>query len=54
MIGLTIIFNTVDGDKATEKLRGMWIVELAELLAVKKAQAVESIKGIYYFLYGHI
>lgn len=38
-------FNTVDGDKATEKLRGMWIVELAELLAVKKAQAVESIKA---------
>lgn len=38
-------FNTVDGDKATEKLRGMWIVELAELLAVKKVQAVESIKA---------
>lgn len=38
-------FNTVDGDKATEKLRGMWIVELAELLAVKKSQAVESIKA---------
>ena len=38
-------FNTIDGDKAAEKLRGMWIVELAELLAVKKAQQVESIKA---------
>lgn len=38
-------FNTVDGDKAAEKLRGMWIVELAELLAVKRSQAVESIKA---------
>ena len=38
-------FNTVDGDKAAEKLRGMWIVEMAELLAVKKAQQVESIKA---------
>ncbi len=38
-------FNTIDGDKAAEKLRGMWIVELAELLAVKRAQQVESIKA---------
>lgn len=38
-------FNTVDGDKAVEKLRGMWIVELAELLAVKKTQEVESMKA---------
>lgn len=38
-------FNTVEGDKAAEKLRGMWIVELAELLAVKRAQAVESMKA---------
>lgn len=38
-------FNTVEGDKATEKLRGMWIVELAELLATKKAKEVESIKA---------
>lgn len=38
-------FNTVEGDKATERLRGMWIVELAELLAVKRAQDVEAIKS---------
>lgn len=38
-------FNTIEGDKATEKLRGMWIVELAELLATKKAKEVESIKA---------
>ena len=38
-------FNTVEGDKAVEKLRGMWLVELAELLAAKKAQEVESIKS---------
>ncbi len=38
-------FNTVDGDKAFEKLRGMWIVEMAELLAAKKTQEVESIKA---------
>lgn len=38
-------FNTVEGDKAAEKLRGMWIVELAELLATKKAKEVESIKA---------
>jgi predicted P-loop ATPase len=38
-------FNTVEGDKAPEKLRGMWIVELAELLAAKKAREVESIKA---------
>lgn len=38
-------FNTVEGDKATEKLRGMWIVELAELLATKRAKEVESIKA---------
>jgi len=38
-------FNTVEGDKAAEKLRGMWIVELAELLAAKKAKEVESIKA---------
>lgn len=37
--------NTVEGDKATEKLRGKWIVELAELLAAKKAKEVESIKA---------
>lgn len=38
-------FNSVDGDKASEKLRGMWIVELAELLAVKRAKEVESMKA---------
>lgn len=38
-------FNTVDGDKAAEKLRGMWMVEMAELLATKRAKEVESIKA---------
>lgn len=38
-------FNTVEGDKAPEKLRGMWMVELAELLATRKAKDVESIKA---------
>ena len=38
-------FNTIEGDKAPEKLRGMWMVELAELLATKKAKEVESIKA---------
>lgn len=37
--------NTVDGDAAAEKLRGMWIVEMAELLAVKKQKDVEAIKA---------
>ena len=38
-------FNTVEGDKAPEKLRGMWMVEMAELLATKKAKEIESIKA---------
>ena len=38
-------FNTVEGDNAVEKLRGMWMVEMAELLATKKAKEVESIKA---------
>ena len=38
-------FSTLDGDKATEKLRGMWIVELAELQATKRAKDVETIKS---------
>ena len=38
-------FNTVDGDAAAEKLRGMWICEMAELLATKKQRDVESIKA---------
>ena len=38
-------FNTVETDKAAEKLRGMWIVEMAELLATKRAKDVEAIKS---------
>lgn len=38
-------FNTIDGDNAVEKLRGMWMVEMAELLATKKAKEIESIKA---------
>ena len=38
-------FNTVEGDKAVERLRGKWILELAELLAMKKQREVESIKA---------
>ena len=38
-------FNTIEGDAAAEKLRGMWIVEMAELLATKKQKDVESIKA---------
>jgi predicted P-loop ATPase len=38
-------FNTVDGDKAFEKLRGMWIVEMSELQATKRAKDVETIKA---------
>lgn len=38
-------FNTIEGDAAAEKLRGMWIVEMAELLATKKQRDVESIKA---------
>lgn len=38
-------FNSLDGDKAFEKLRGMWMVELAELQATKRAKDVESIKS---------
>ena len=38
-------FNTVEGDNAAEKLRGMWIVEIAELLAVKNAKEVEGVKA---------
>ena len=35
----------MDGDKAVEKLRGMWIVELAELQATKRTKDVETIKA---------
>ena len=38
-------FNTIEGDNAVEKLRGMWMVEMAELLATKKAKEIESIKA---------
>ena len=38
-------FNTIEGDAAAEKLRGLWIVEMAELLAAKKQRDVESIKA---------
>jgi predicted P-loop ATPase len=38
-------FNSLDGDRAFEKLRGMWIVEMAELQATKRAKDVESIKA---------
>lgn len=38
-------FNTIEGDAAAEKLRGMWIVEMAELLATKRQRDVESIKA---------
>ena len=37
--------NTVEGTQAIERLRGKWILELAELLAVKKQKEVESIKA---------
>ena len=38
-------FNSLDGDKAFEKLRGMWMVELAELQATRRAKDVETIKA---------
>lgn len=38
-------FNTLDGDKAFEKLRGMWIIELAELQALKRAKDSEITKA---------
>ena len=38
-------FNTIEGDKASERLRGLWMAELAELLATKKAKELESIKS---------
>ena len=38
-------FNSLEGDKAFEKLRGKWIVELAELQATKRTKDVEAIKA---------
>lgn len=37
--------NTVEGYKAAEQLRGMWIVELAELMAVTKQKEIEAVKS---------
>lgn len=37
--------STIDGDRALEKIRGCWFVELAELLATKKTREVEAIKA---------
>lgn len=37
--------NTIEGDAAAEKLRGMWIIEMAELLATKRSRDVEGIKA---------
>lgn len=38
-------FNTIQGDAAFEKLRGLWIPELGELLALKSAKDAEAIKA---------
>ena len=38
-------FNTIEGDKACEKLNGIWIAEMAELMATKKAKDVEAFKS---------
>jgi len=38
-------FNTLENDKPFEKLRGMWILEMAELLATKRMKDVEAIKS---------
>ena len=37
--------NTIQGDAAFEKIRGIWIGELGELLAIKNAQTTEAIKA---------
>lgn len=37
--------NSFDGDASIEKLRGAWIVEVAELTAMKRQKDVESIKA---------
>lgn len=44
-------FNTFEGDKARERLRGKWILEVGELLALKRAKDVEGVKA---FLTGQI
>lgn len=38
-------FSTLDSARAVENLRGMWIVELAELQATRRAKDVETIKS---------
>ena len=38
-------FSTLDSARAVENLRGMWIVEMAELQATKRAKDVETIKS---------
>lgn len=38
-------FSALDSVRAQENLRGMWIVELAELQAMKRAKDVETIKA---------
>ena len=38
-------FSTLDSNHAIENLRGMWIVELAELQATKRTKDVETIKS---------
>lgn len=38
-------FNTISGDDAIEKIRGLWIAEMAELLATKRAKEIESVKA---------
>lgn len=38
-------FSSLDNTHAVENLRGMWIVELAELQATKRAKDVETIKS---------
>ena len=37
--------NTLEGKTAAEKLRGRWIIEIAELLAMKRAKDVEAVKA---------
>jgi predicted P-loop ATPase len=38
-------FNTIEGDTAVERLRGKWLLEMAELLSLKKAKEVEAVKS---------
>lgn len=38
-------FSSIDGARAQEKLMGRWILEIAELLALKKAREVEATKA---------